>query len=100
MNIQVNETYRITSDSHNYIVNESRMVDPTKSPNWAKREAEGADPTPKAKYFEVSYHGTLEGALKSIIDRQLKTSDATNIRELLDYLRKFKAEMDAVLSVN
>jgi hypothetical protein len=97
MNIKVNADYRITSDERNVIVNHRHMSDPTKAPNWAKRQAEGADPTPKETWREVSYHHRLEQALEWIVDQQIRDSDAETLEELVGQIAGFQREIKAAI---
>lgn len=98
MNVQVNANYKLTSDERNIIVNRRHMTDPTKAPNWAKREAEGADPTPKETWREVAYYPRIESALNWIVDQQVRDSDADNTAQLLDEITRFQREIKAVLA--
>jgi hypothetical protein len=95
VNIRINEDYRLTSDPHNVIVSKRHMTDPTKAPNWAKKVAEGtADPTPKETWREVAYCQNVENALKWIADRLMRDSNATNLAELLDEIKRFNRVID------
>lgn len=98
MDIQVNEDYKLTSDSMNVIINRKKIVDPKKSPNWPKMQAEGKSGEPYEKWEEVSYHSTVDRALEWILDRQIKESDAQSISELLEDIKGFKAKIRAVLA--
>jgi hypothetical protein len=93
LNIEVNSQYKITSDSMNVIVNRKYIVDPTKAPGWKKREAEGADPTPREEWREVAYFASVDYALKWIMNQQLRESDAANLAELLDEIKRFEREI-------
>lgn len=97
LNITVNSQYKITSDERNVIVNRKIIVDPTKAPNWAKRQAEGADPTPREEWREVSYHSTLDKALAAIIDQEVLDSDATTLAEIISEIREFQREIKALV---
>jgi hypothetical protein len=97
MNIKVNADYRITSDERNVIVNRRHMSDPTKAPNWAKRQAEGADPTPTEKWKEVSYHHRIEQALEWIVDQQIRDSEADTLEELVGQIAGFQRDIKALL---
>lgn len=98
LNIRINENYRLTSDSFNIIVEERRMVDPTKSPNWKKREAEGASPELREEWKETSYHNTVEQAMNAIVDQTIRDSDVYSLGELLIEIRQIRREISAVLS--
>lgn len=103
LNIEVSEDYKVTSDGLSIIVNERKLIDPTKAPTWAKRlkdaekKGETLDPTPYTKWSEVSWHGNIESALKSIVDRSIKLSNAQSISELVEEVREIKAKIDAIL---
>lgn len=98
LNIEVTEDYRITSDNMNIIVNERYLADPTKAPNWKKREAEGASPEPVEKWREISYHSTVESAMNKIVDKTILDSDAQTISELLREIREIRREISDVLA--
>jgi hypothetical protein len=97
LDIAVNADYRITSDSMNIIVNRKYIVDPTKAPNWAKRQAEGADPTPRAEWREVAYFTGIDFAIKWMMNQRIRESGATNLTELLDEVKRFTREIKAIL---
>jgi len=97
LNIAVNPDYKITSDALNIIVNRKYIVDPTKAPNWAQREAKGADPTPREVWREVAYCNSIEFAVKWIMNQQIRESDAENLTELLDEIKRFGREISAIL---
>jgi hypothetical protein len=86
--------YRITSDPLTYVISERRVIDPTKSPNWAKMKAEGKSPAPRIEYRELSYPSTMEYALQYIIDREVKSS---NVRSLDEYIAEIKRLRTAVI---
>lgn len=98
LNITVNSQYKLTSDPLQVIVNRKHIVDPTKSPNWAKREAEGADPTPREEWREVAYCRTVEQALNWIAEQVQRDSNATSIAELLGEIKAIQREISAVLA--
>lgn len=97
LKIEVTPDYRITSDTLNIILQKRYTVDPTKSPNWARMQAEGADPTPRTEWRDEGYYETLEGAINGIIDRQLKESDAESLTELLIEIRQIRDKIREVL---
>jgi hypothetical protein len=97
LNIAVNADYKITSDALNIIVNRKYIVDPTKAPNWSKRQAEGADPTPREQWREVAYCTGIDHAIKWIMNQQIRESDAENLMELLDEIKRFGREIKAIL---
>jgi len=96
LNIQVNDDYKLTSDDLNIIVNKRVMVDPTKAPNWAARAAKGADPTPRADWKEVAYCSRLDQALQRIVEQQVRDSDATELRQLIDEIKQYNRQITAL----
>jgi hypothetical protein len=97
LNIKVNSQYKITSDQLNVIVNRKYIVDPTKAPGWAKREAEGADPTPREDWREVAYFSNVENAAKWLMNQQIRESDAEDLSSLVGEIKRFEREIKAVL---
>ena len=97
MLIEVNEDYRIKSDDRNVIVERKHITDPTKAPNWKQLAAKGADPSPKEKWREVSYHTTVVQALESIKEQRVRDSNATSLEELLVEIRKINGEIQALM---
>ncbi|MEH7650696.1 hypothetical protein [Bacillus safensis] len=101
INIPLSPDYRLTSDVHNIIVNERYFTDPTKAPNWPKKLAENpdADPTPVERWREVSFHSTVDRAILDVMNRQIKTSDATTLTEIAQMVREFRTELAAELTI-
>jgi hypothetical protein len=97
LNIQVTEDFKIISDAHNVIVQRKHSVDPTKSPNWAQLEAKGASAEVREEWRDVSYHPTLEQAIKSMLRKQVVNSDATSLAEVIDEIKRFETELTAIL---
>lgn len=98
MNIVFSEKYKLTSDELNIMVHKKKVIDPTKSPNWAKLQAEGADPTPRQEWSDpISYHGTIEQAVNSIINREIRLSDAESLRELISDISEIKMAVKEAL---
>jgi hypothetical protein len=97
LNIVINKEYRITSDGLNIILQRRRIVDPTKSPNWSRMKAKGADPTPRDEWKDEGYYNTVEAALNGIVDRRIKESDAQTVDELISEIRQIRREINEVL---
>ena len=99
VNIRINNDYRITSDQYQFVLNERYISDPTKAPGWKKREAEGADPTPREKWREVGYYGTIESASKAVINRSIRESEAQSLAEVVDLIYEVKRNIDESLAI-
>lgn len=98
LNINVNDTYKLTSDSLNVIINRKHIVDPTKAPNWAKLQAEGKSGELREEWREVAYCRTVEKALNFIAEQEQRESNAESISELLSEIKAFQRQVSAVLA--
>lgn len=94
LNITVNSTYKITSDSMNVIVNRKHLVDPTKSPRWTPDMSAEL----REEWREVAYCRTLEQALNWLVEQQTRDSNAESLAELLNEIKGFQREISAVLN--
>lgn len=84
MNIMIDETYGISSDTHNYILF-SRSI--AKS---GKRQGENVD---KA----IAYCSTPASALKKYCDLKLRESDCSSFKEVIEEIKKLNAHIDKIL---
>lgn len=98
MNVEVTADYRITSDSMNVIVKRKHIVDPTKSPNWAKMQAEGHNGEPRIEWREVAYCRTLEKALNWIGEQIVRDSQAETVEELLDEIIRYQRQISELVT--
>lgn len=97
LNITITDDYKLTSDALNIIVNRKHLVDPTKSPNWARMKAEGHDGSVRVEWKEVAYCRTVEMALSYVAEQSIRESDAETIGELLSEITAIRREISAVL---
>jgi len=97
LNIQVNSEFKIVSDPYNIVLQRKFIVDPTKSPNWERLKAQGADPTPREEWRDVGYYSNIDAAINGIIDRHVHESDADNIGDLLREIKEFRREISAIM---
>jgi len=86
MNIHINGNYRITSDAHNIIV-EERKVTSDKASNPGEE-----------RWASVSYHGTLEQAVMSLFDKEMRCGKAMEIGVLLRELGVMRDDITTALS--
>jgi len=96
LNIQVSADYRITSDPMNFIVERRHLVDPSKSPNRAKLEAEGKSMAIRETWREAAYFGTFEKALKWTVNQRIRESDAGSMDEILAEIKRIHGEIGAL----
>lgn len=90
INIQVTRDFRLVSDSHNFIVQERYIVDPSKAPGFKLQE--GVEPPPlREEYRDLAYYSHRPDSLALAIDLiAIKTaarSEATSLRELVEVIR-------------
>ena len=96
LNIQVSADYRITSDPMNFIVERRHLVDPSKSPNRAKLEAEGKSMAIRETWREAAYFGTIENALKWTVNQTIRDSDAQSMDEVLAEVVRLTGEVKRI----
>jgi hypothetical protein len=84
MNIKIDDTYSIKSDLRNVILVENKVV----------QEGENA-----GKEYEenISFHATLENALKDYKRVMINTSDATSVKQLLERVAEIDKTIEKVL---
>ena len=97
LNIPVTGDMKIISDTHNVIVQRKHIVDPTKSPNWERLQAKGASAELRIEWRDVSYHPSVDQAVKSILRKRIIGSDATSLTEVIDEIKRFETELAAIL---
>lgn len=92
MKVVLTPDCRLTSDGTQFILQYRRLVDPTKAPNWPKRAAEGADPTPREKWEDAGYYPLNErgcsAAIAQVIYRTAAASDVENLRDFSQFIRE------------
>jgi len=81
MDIQIDDTYFITSDERNIILNKTTVAGETCKDAGERR------------YQPVSFHNTLASALKSFRERKIKLSEAKTLDELLMEVRDLNSKI-------
>lgn len=85
MLIQINDKYRITSDSMNVIIEEHRVAG-NKSKN------------PGEEYWVgISFHPTVELAIKWFMQREIRLSDTLGIYALMDCIKELEKNVTKAL---
>ncbi len=87
MNIKIDKDYSIKSDDRNVILVKNRIVKEGKNQGEVQE-----DP--------VSYHGTLEGALKDYKRVKINSSEATAMNELFAAIKEIDRKIEEVLKGN
>ena len=85
MNIKIDKEYTLQSDERNIILVKTNKI--TKGENAGGTYDQN-----------VSYHGTLQAALKDYLRVKTNTSEATSIQELLKEVKEIKKTIEKVLN--
>lgn len=87
MDIKIDNEYSIQSDERNIILVKTRKVENGKN---------------KGEIYEqnVSYHSTLQSALKDYLRVKTNLSEATSVQELLKEVEEIKKIIEDVLNLN
>lgn len=99
IDIEVFGDFRIVSSEMNVTVYRKNIVDPTKSPNWEERKAEGASSEKRVEWARSSYYGTVDKAFKAIADQRVLEVEASTVEELLREIKRIRREISDALSV-
>ncbi|WP_018755148.1 hypothetical protein [Paenibacillus terrigena] len=99
MNVQLTEKYRIKSDGMQFIVEERRIVDPTKAPNWSRIIADNpnADATPREVWRDIAYYGISVNSLILAIEYViLKTGITGRPKSLADLIGTLRSVSESI----
>ena len=94
LNIDINEDFRIVSDSHNVIIQRRHIVDPTKSPAFKPGIT---DPTIRVEYRDWKYASNIAQCADIILQQRIRESDAVSLRELINEIASFKREINDLI---
>ena len=87
MELKIEQDYKITSDSLQYILQERKVV------------IEG-DKKGKEYWVNVGYYGKIYQALRSYKELQIRNSSVTTARELMDLIKKLDEKIETLLLGN
>lgn len=85
MNIRIDNDYSLQSDERNIILVRNREVERGENKGGTYEQ-------------NISYHATLQSALKDYLRVKTNLSDATSIQELLKEVKKIKKTIENVLN--
>ena len=92
LSVMMTEDYRLTSDGTQFIVQERKLVDPTKAPNWGALKARGVDPTIREEWKDIGYFSMnpkgIGAAFNFVLAKTAAVSDAQNLREFSAIIRE------------
>ncbi|MET3658461.1 hypothetical protein [Sporosarcina psychrophila] len=96
--IAINSDYRLTFDDANVMIERLVTVDPTKAVNWAEKESEGADPTPRQEWRNTGkYYATIPQALTGLLEHSIRNGEAATLREVLVEIDAFRTHINGLL---
>jgi hypothetical protein len=84
MNLQIIEKWRITTDSHNFIL-EQKRIKGDKSKNAGEEY-----------YSQVGFYVNLSGAFDGLLRHELLESDIQTVKELSELLQALRASIREV----
>ena len=84
INIPLDDKYTLTSDSMNYIIEETKVI----------QDGDRKGETYKTVH---GYYSTLESALKRFKELKIRTSDAKSIKELLEVCKEIDKKIEKIL---
>lgn len=84
INIKLDDKYTLTSDSMNYIIEETKVI----------QDGSKKGETYKTVY---GYYSTVESALKGFKELKIRTSDAKSIKELLKVSKETDKKIEKIL---
>ncbi|HHW91052.1 MAG TPA: hypothetical protein GX745_09145 [Clostridiales bacterium] len=84
INIKLDDKYTLTSNSMNYIIEETKVI----------QDGSKKGETYKTVY---GYYGTVEAALKGFKELKIRTSDAKSIKELLEVSKETDKKIEKIL---
>ena len=94
MNIKIDDNYRITGDSMQYILQERKERKEIKiDPKTGKLEG-------KYYYVNVGYFGKIYYALQAFKELQIRNSDVTSVDELLKLIKELDFKIEKLLGGN
>ncbi|AHN66517.1 replication initiation protein [Bacillus phage Bcp1] len=81
MEIFIGEEYKLTSDTNNVIINQK----------YQKKVKEGTPP--QFGYKEIGYYPNVEKACVGLLDKKLRDSEVTSVKELMILIKDTKLEI-------
>lgn len=78
MNIQIGDKYKLTSDAYNVVINQK----------YQKETKEGEEP--KYDYKAIGFYPSVEKACVAMLDKDLRDSEATSIKDLMLEIKNTK----------
>lgn len=83
MNIKINDKYSITSDKHNFILQERKIV--------KSGENKGQE-----RFIDVGFYGNINQLLSRLAQQELRDSDINTLQGVLKHLYSFNKELQDI----
>ena len=83
MELKINDNYKITTDSMNYIMNEKQVVKSGKKKG-------------QVKWKSIGYYSSLESLFNNYFDVRLMKSNANGLSEVLEVCKEIKEEITTI----
>ena len=83
MELKINDNYKITTDSMNYIMNEKQVVKSGKKKG-------------QVKWKSIGYYSSLESLFNNYFDVRLMKSNANGLSEVLKVCKEIKEEITTI----
>lgn len=84
VNIILDDKYTLTSDTMNYILEETKVI-------------QGGEKKGETYKTVFGYYSTIESALKRFKELKIRTSDAKSIKELLEISKETDKKIEKIL---
>lgn len=89
IDIRINSEYKLTSDAMNVILNKRYMSDPSRSKQ--------PDAVSEEKWKEIGYYPTIERALNDLVDKSVRSSEATTLSALHSEITLLRRDIDVLM---
>ena len=94
LNIEINDSFLITSDSLQIVIKRKHTIDPTKSPTF-NPEKHSADL--RTEWREWKFCGSIATACDVILKQRILESDASSLRQLRDEISTFRRDISDLI---
>lgn len=90
MIIQLNDKYRIATDRFNYAI-QKKVITKVDNPNTKNPG--------KIRYDDIAFCGTLEQAVRYLIDYEIKTSATEDLKGLIERLGELESSILSAIKI-
>lgn len=94
LNIEINDSFLITSDSLQIVIKRKHTIDPTKSPSF---NSEKHSSEIRTEWREWKFCGSIASACDIILKQRILESEASSLRQLRDEISTFRREISDLI---